>query len=793
MKDRVVLLIGLAALITALTAATSCGDAMSSPPADLMEGRNRLGDETSPYLLQHRDNPVHWWPWGHDAFAAARALDRPIFLSIGYSTCYWCHVMERESFENEAIARVMNEHFICIKVDREERPDVDDIYMTAVQAMTGSGGWPMSVFLEPRSLKPFLAGTYFPPQDRYGRPGFRSVLQQVAQYWTQQRDAVIQQADRVAEAVAQHLSLADQPQPPGTEPIEAAVTQLLSLYDRAHGGFGRGPNKFPTPVNIDFLMTAAWDRPAARDAVLHTLDRMATGGMYDQIGGGFHRYSTDAEWLVPHFEKMLYDNGQLASTYAEAHQRTGDPYYAEIVRETLDYVLREMTSRDGAFFSAQDAEVNHREGGNYIWTAEQVGDVLRGAGLADDVEFALEVYGFNAGPNFTDPHHPGDGAKNVVHLVEKPETLAVKMDLPLEEFNTCLKRINEGLLAARDRRDQPLTDDKILAGWNGLMIAGMADGGRVLGEARYIDAARRAARFVLETMRTPDGGLLRTARQGRAKIDAFLEDYAFMIRGLLALHRATGERGPRDQAIELARIAKRRFLDESTGSYFDTLADQSDLFVRTKSTYDGATPSGNGVMAHNLLELHALTGDETCLDEAAALLGALGRVLTSRPLGSVTSLSALSRLAEVSPEHLERPRTPAGEVDEPQPVQVTADRDAVTLAVDESAAVTLTIRIADGYHINAHEPGLDGLIPLEVKLIDGAGLEFAVDYPPGEPIDGPVGRARVHHGVTTLPITLTRVGDITGRPAITVTCQACTDTACLEPQRVTLPVEIGGG
>jgi uncharacterized protein YyaL (SSP411 family) len=754
------------------------------------EGRNRLGAETSPYLLQHRTNPVHWWAWGEEAFAAARGLDRPIFLSIGYSTCYWCHVMERESFEDEAIARVMNEHFICIKVDREERPDVDDIYMTAVQAMTGRGGWPMSVFLEPQSLKPFLAGTYYPPEDRYGRPGFRSVLLQVAGFWAQQREAVMQQADRVAEAVMNHLSLVDDPQPLGTEPIEAAIAQLLSVYDRQDGGFGRGPNKFPTPVNLDLLLAAAWDRPAVREAVLHTLDRMAMGGMYDQIGGGFHRYSTDSKWLVPHFEKMLYDNGQLASTYAEAHQRTGDPYYATIVRETLEYVLREMTSPDGAFYSAQDAEVNHREGGNYLWTAQQIRDVLDAAGLEAEADFALEVYGFTGGPNFTDPHHPEDGPKNIVHLNARPDALAEQMDLPLDQFNARLARLNATLLAARDRRDQPLTDDKILTGWNGLMIAGMADGGRILEESRYIEAARRAAAFVLENMRAPDGGLLRTARLGQAKIDAFLEDYAFMIRGLIALHRATGDRKPLDDAIDLAREARSRFRDSSAGAYFDTLADQADLFVRIKSTYDGATPSGNGVMANNLLDLHELTGDEAYLDDAAATLGALGRVLAARPTGSVTSLAALNRLAAISPEHLERPRVArAGEAD---PVQVIADRDVIRLAANQTESLELMVRIADGHHINAHEPGLDYLIPLEVKIIDGEGIELSVDYPAGERFEGPQGAMLIHRGSVTVPVRLKRLGALTGRPILTVTWQVCTDTACLAPRTAVLPVAIGG-
>jgi uncharacterized protein YyaL (SSP411 family) len=316
---------------------------------------------------------VDWYAWGPEAFAAARAADKPIFLSIGYSTCYWCHVMERESFEIEATAALMNEHFICIKVDREERPDVDDIYMAATRIFTqGGGGWPMSVFLEPRTLKPFLAGTYFPPRDGPQRIGFPSLLQRVAEAWANQREGIEQHANQIAELVVRQLSASARPQPVGRDLVDQAVAMLLGIYDARDAGFGAGGNKFPMPAYLDLLMVAAWQRGDVRNAVLHTLDRMALGGMYDQVGGGFHRYSTDTKWLVPHFEKMLYDNGQLASTYAAAYERTGDAWYAEIVRETLDYVLREMTDDAGGFFSAQDAEVNTREGGNYIWVADEV-------------------------------------------------------------------------------------------------------------------------------------------------------------------------------------------------------------------------------------------------------------------------------------------------------------------------------------------------------------------------------------------------------------------------------------
>jgi uncharacterized protein YyaL (SSP411 family) len=759
--------------------------APAPPPRHVVEGRNRLGDETSPYLLQHRHNPVHWWPWGPEAIAAARALDMPIFLSVGYSTCYWCHVMERESFENEAVAAIMNERFICIKVDREERPDVDDIYMTAVQVLTGRGGWPMSVFIDPHTLKPFQGGTYFPPEDRQGLPGFKRVLRQMSDVWLQQRERVDEYAARVGQAVEEQLALAEVPVPVGPAQVEAAVSRLLAVYDATNGGFGAGPNKFPTPVNLDLLIATGWDLKPARDAVLHTLDRMAMGGMYDQVGGGFHRYSTDREWLVPHFEKMLYDNGQLASTYAEAYERTRDPYYAQVLRETLDYVLREMTAEDGAFRSAQDAEVNHREGENYLWRPDQVRAALSAAGLDDDVDFALQVYGLDAGTNFQDPHHPEDGPKNVMFLVARPDELAARHGMEPDAFETRLAGVNAALLAVRGGRDQPITDDKVLAGWNGLMIAGMADGGRVLDEPRYIDAARRAAEFLLTSMRTDDGGLLRTSRGGTAKIDAFLEDYAYLVHGLLALHRTTGDFRLRDEAIALADAARTRFWDESGGAYYDTLPGQDDLFVRVKSTYDGATPSGNGVMLNNLVDLHLVTGDASYLDDALATLGALSQTIAERPTGCTTSVRALHRIAERFPERIGTP-VPAGPGQ--KPVQVVTSLRTVRLAPGASETFDVTLRLAPGYHVNAHEPGIEYLIPLEVTAVADQGIELSVEYPAGDVYAGPEGTMLVHHDEVRLPVTVTRAGELTAAARLSVTYQVCTDQACLAPETEVLAV-----
>jgi uncharacterized protein YyaL (SSP411 family) len=506
--------------------------------------------------------------------------------------------------------------------------------------------------------------------------------------------------------------------------------------------------------------------------------------MYDQIGGGFHRYSTDTKWLVPHFEKMLYDNGQLATTYATAYELTGDAFYAEIVRETLEYVLREMTDGSGAFFSAQDAEVNAREGGNYIWVPDEVRAALTDAGLADDAAFALEVYGFDQGPNFVDPHHPEDGPKNVVHLLDRPERLAEQRGLSAEVFNERLRRINGALLAVRNGRDQPGTDDKVLAGWNGLMIAGFADGGRVLGEPRYLDAGRRAAEFVLTTMRADDGGLLRTFRAGEARVAAFLEDYALVIRGLVALHRATGEAQWLDAARALADAARQRFWDDGAGAYFDTLPGQDDLFVRTKGTYDGAVPCGNAVMLNNLLDLHDLSGDERMLDDATATLAGLSSAVAVSPVSTAVATRALARIDASHPQRLVATGTTAPA---PQPVRVDVRPETVRLASGESARLEVILQIAEGYHINAHDPGQANLIGVSVRLVGAEGVAVRPDYPPGESY---LGEIRIHRGTVTLPVHVERTGAVTGDPTLTVTYQVCTDRVCLAPSTESLALEI---
>jgi uncharacterized protein len=711
---------------------------------------NRLSRESSPYLLQHAHNPVDWFPWGEEAFAEARRRDVPIFLSIGYSTCYWCHVMEREVFEDPAIARQMNDRFVCIKVDREERPDVDDLYMTATQLLTGHGGWPMSVFLEPASLRPFWAGTYFPPEPRGGMPGFPQVLAAMDKSWRERRAEVIEQSESVAHAVRGHLAEEQAPVGLGLQQVSEAARSLLQMFDRVQGGFGGAP-KFPQPVYLEFLLdvraSAADDSTRnAIDQVLRlTLDRMAIGGMFDQVGGGFHRYSVDERWLVPHFEKMLYDNAQLAQVYARAATVYADDFYRSIARSTLDYVFREMTSPDGAFFSAQDAEVDGREGGNYIWTAEEVRAALSGS-----ADFALTAYGLTGGPNFRDPHHPEAPPANVLFLKDRPDRVGASMGMSLDDFQSRIREVNERLYAVRSTRKQPRLDDKVIAAWNGLMIGAFARAGAELQEPSYVDAADKAARFILSGMRDAEGRLLRISRAGTAKTAAFLEDYAFFIDGLIALHLAGRNTLP--AARELASQARRLFGDPVPGGFFDTREGQSDLFVRARSTHDGALPSGSSIMLHNLISLHDLTRDDHFLEQAVTTLRSLSAAVARSPVSTSSATRAL--LAMISKGHSIADRLAAlGPAPEPSaeshvagktftPVEVYASTERIQIGRDQPATFKLVLRIAEGYHITAADPGPGGhgLAPLRVHVVNGSGIAAYADYAPGEPF-GPDGRA----------------------------------------------------
>ncbi len=554
---------------------------------------NRLARETSPYLLQHAHNPVDWYPWGEEAFARARAEDKPVLLSVGYSACHWCHVMERESFENPAIAAVMNEGFVSVKVDREERPDVDHIYMQAVQSMTGHGGWPMTVFLAPDGT-PFYGGTYFPPEDRHGLPGFPKLLAAIADAWRSRRAEVLQSGKELTESLGQGDRLRGAATLLSEELLFTAFSGISSQFDEEWGGLGGAP-KFPQPMIWEFVLRffKRGDNPYAQRMVHTTLIRMARGGMYDHLGGGFARYSVDAHWMVPHFEKMLYDNAQLASLYLHAWLAFGDPECRRVCEETLDYLLRDMTDPSGGFYSAEDADSEGHEGKFYVWTPEEIRAVL-GA----DAERALAYWGVDGGPNFE--------GQSILYLAGEPDPEGIA---PLRRR----------LLEARAKRVRPGRDDKVLAGWNGLACRALAEAGRALGRADYIAAAVRNAEFLLGSMRH-DGRLLRTWKAGQARLKGYLEDYAMVAAALVDVYEATFERRWLDAARGLADDMVGLFWDGEREGFYDTGHDHERLIVRPRNLFDNAVPSGTSVAIETLLRLAALTGEAAYESRALAAL-----------------------------------------------------------------------------------------------------------------------------------------------------------------------------
>jgi len=791
MQDRwgtipaILVMIALSAT-SSIDAGVRAADAHGKDTDDPMPA-NRLAQETSPYLLQHRHNPVDWYPWGEEAFAAARAANRPIFLSVGYSTCYWCHVMERESFESDDVAALLNEHFICIKVDREERPDVDDIYMLATQIVMQRGGWPNSVSLEPTTLSPFFAGTYFP------REQFMHLLRQVSTVWRENESALREQAHEIAMRIEQIATQRPDAVAINRSHVDGALRQLAAQYDDLHAGFGQPPSwapKFPTPVNLDMILDLRDVNASIRQQALTTLDRMAMGGIYDQVGGGFHRYSTDRTWTVPHFEKMLYDNGQLASTYAMSYEQTNDAFHGQIVRETLDYVLREMTAPDGAFFSAQDAEVNAREGQNYLWTDDVLRDTLRAAGMPDGgIDLVARAYGTTGGTNFQDPHHRDEPPANVLVLTAHPTELADAAGLSIEAFNGVLARANAILLKERDARDQPGLDDKIIVGWNGLMIAGFADGGRVLDTPGYIDAAARAARWILEHMRSSYGGLYRTARDGRASIDAPLEDYALFAYGLLALHRATDDPLWLRHAIDIMDAAEARFRDHDAGGYFDARTERTDLLVRTKDLYDDAVPGANGIMFLNHVMLAARTGERRWVDRAVVMRDRYSAVIAAQPTACTTAVRAFDRLLALDVD-LPSVESSGAESSSSSPVGIVASPAVVQRRADGTMWTTLVFTIDEPYHINAHDAGADDVIPLTITAPADTRVTIDVDYPAGTPLDGPIPDVTllVHDTRLMVPMTITAPPGHAGELVLSVRYQVCDDQRCLLPESVEVPL-----
>ena len=603
-----------------------------------MTHTNRLVHETSPYLLQHAHNPVDWLPWGEEALALSRAEDRPIFLSIGYSACHWCHVMEHESFENEDTAALMNAHFVCIKVDREERPDLDAIYMDAVQAMTGSGGWPMSVFLTPEG-QPFYGGTYYPPEPRYGMPSFQQVLIAVSDAYANKRADIEGQAERLTAALARSGNIA-----PGTDELSPrilseAVGKLQQYFDDQHGGFGDQP-KFPQPMTLDFAMSqyARTGDAETLNIAEMTLESMAEGGIYDQLGGGFARYSVDRIWLVPHFEKMLYDNAQLLRSNLNLWKITGRELFRRVIHETTDYVLREMTSPEGGFYSTQDADSEGEEGKFFVWTPAEIEAIL---GREDALLFG-QVYGVTARGNFE--------GHTILNIVRPIEQVAKSAGLKADELKQRLGPMRQALFVEREKRIKPGRDEKILAEWNGLMIHALAEVGVVLDRPDALAAAQNAANFVLDKMSQPDGKLYRTYKDGQAKLNAYLEDYAAFVRGLIALYESTFDLRWLTEASRLTHLFLEQFGDPDLGGLFQTGADHERLVVRRKDFIDNAIPSGNSLAAESLLRLAKLTGDDGYRQEASRIFAPMSSAMAQQPTGFGRLLGALDDFLHPSQE-----------------------------------------------------------------------------------------------------------------------------------------------
>lgn len=727
---------------------------------------NRLILEDSPYLIQHAHNPVDWYAWGEEAFKKARREDKPVFLSIGYSTCHWCHVMERESFDNVEVAQYLNEHFVAIKVDRERRPDVDDIYMTAVQLLTGRGGWPMSSWLTPDG-EPFFGGTYYP------RDVFLNILSQVTEAWRTQRPQVVAQASRLAAAVKQVTAAAGEAAELGDAALASAVEQSLARHDPQLGGFSPAP-KFPHEPELLFLLDRVLRTGDARAlaAVETSLDHMARGGIYDQVGGGFHRYSTDARWLVPHFEKMLYNQAHLSRVYLEAYRVTGNRLYERVARQTLDYVLRDMTSPQGGFYSATDADSEGKEGEFFVWTPAELREVLPTALSGGDAELAIELFGVTEQGNFE--------GKNILYLPQPLPAFAEAKDLELDELLTRVDRIRQRLYEVREERIHPLRDDKIVTGWNGMMITSLARAAEVLGEKRYRAAAARAAEFLWKTNRGSDGSLWTVHLAGSSSVEGNLEDYAYLAEGYVSLYDVTREKRWLERAESLAKAMLEQFWDGEAGGFFMSASDEGGrLITRPKSPTDGAIPSGNSVAARVLAMLAARVVDPEYQRKAEASLAAFSGQIRQRPTAFAYMLLGSGELTEGHAGPLEYGAR-------------GAVRAQAKMAPD--GELTVELETADGWHVNSHRPLQDFLIPTRLALAEEGsdGFELtAVEYPEAETVtlgfqDEPLA---VYQG--RFPIRARLAGD-GGPPAgvvpLSLTVQACDDRKCLPPEDLLLEV-----
>ncbi len=761
---------------------------------------NALAGETSPYLLLHAHNPVDWYPWGPEALARAQAENKPIFLSVGYSTCYWCHVMEREVFSDPEIARLMNQWFINIKVDREERPDLDAIYMTATQLLTGGGGWPNSVFMTP-DRKPFFAGTYFPPVGKYGRPGFPDVLSGLHEAWVQRPLDVEEQAEKLTAAVraTQEAQGAAGDSTMLTQGlVDAAIDRLRDRFDETEGGFGDAP-KFPPDMDLELLL-AEYERnndPELLHLVRYTLQQMARGGIHDHLGGGFHRYATDKRWRVPHFEKMLYNQGPLAKVYLHAYRLTGLDEFRSAAQGIFAFVDRVLRSPEGGFYSALDSETDGEEGLSYLWTEADIRQEL-----GPDAELFLAVYALA-------PLAEGD--RGVLFMPRSLTEMATQLGFDEEALEQALLPLRQRLLRVRQQRPRPLLDTKILSGWNGLMIDAYAYGYEVLGERAYLQSARQAAAFVWGKMRDGEGHLQRSYRDGSAGHDAFQEDYALLARGLLGLHQATGEARYLRQAEQLVAIMDRLFWDAEDGGYYMTDRSES-LIAQSKHTYDGAIPSGNSAAAHVLATLAARTGRDVYAGRVEQTLRAFARAMTRNPGGFSRMVLALQLSLHGSLGGAPAPAAAAVRgmafPDSRDHVGTEAFVSVERLLPAATFEVAARLVVAPGWHVNANPASYDFLIPTTLQVSSDLPVEVAsVMYPKARILrptfaedslaayaDTVVIRAQVR----LAPNPGAAAGDGAGGAAIdrlslTLLFQACDDAQCLAPAQVTLPVQTTAG
>jgi uncharacterized protein YyaL (SSP411 family) len=793
-----------------LLAVSICACAAGQEPSAKSKDRpvNRLAKETSPYLLLHAHNPVDWYPWGPEAFARAKAENKPIFLSVGYSSCYWCHVMERESFMDEEIARVLNAGYVCIKVDREERPDVDQIYMAALQAL-GPGGWPMSMFLTPDG-RPFLGGTYFPPRDRDRSAGFLTIVTEVSKAWGKDRAAIEKAADAVTEALRGRLKAAagERKGIPPRSAVAQGEAQLADQFDPEFGGFGYSPDnakrpKFPEPVNLVFLLdqhrrggTQGGQSPALK-MVAVTLENMARGGIRDHLGGGYHRYATDRYWIVPHFEKMLYDNAQLASVHLAAFEVTKDSRWRAEALATFAFIESKMTSPEGAFYSALDAETRGEEGAYYVWTRDEVKSAL---GETADAKAFSEVYGLSGAPN-------ADGEHYVLRESQSRAERARALAMSAETLEARLVPLRTRLLAAREKRPAPLRDDKILVAWNGLMIAAYADGYRALKDDRHRLAAEKCAAFLLDHLRTKEGRLLRTYREGQAKLPAYLEDYAFLAHGLLRLHKATGDARWAREARSLVDRMIADFEDKEEGGFFFTASNHEQLLARAKDPFDNALPSGNSMAILDLLELYRLTHETAYLDRAGKALSAFGTAISRVPAALPLVMLGLGQYLDERPESGAKELAAANSAARPLDQIVTAKIVEGAGSPGERAPgaefeVRIKLAINSGWHIYANPTGVPELNPTRLEVHPQSRnlvMMQRVVYPRGvQKVLASSGKEKValYEGEVEIVARCVLSADAgAGQASVKylLSYQACNDQLCQAPARLEIPLGITVG